>query len=100
MLLSAILIPAFNSVRLTGNAVGDRIGIMAVDNASTVGTATVLGGLAARVRAWLMQMEEPGSPLQGAMMRHIRPVAPALGWFRFAQATKRFDLVAAFLPND
>lgn len=51
-----------------------------MDNASTDDTATVLGSLAARVRAWLMRTEEPGSPLQGAMMRHIRSAALALGW--------------------
>ena len=99
MLPSAMLMPVSNSAHLISNTVGGCIGIVAVDNASTDGTATVLGGLAMRVRVWLMQMEEPGSPLRGAMMRYIRSAAPALGWLRFAQATKRFDFVAAFLPN-
>ena len=39
---------------------------------------------------------EPGSPLHRAMTRHIRSVELALGWFRFAQAIKRRDSVAAF----
>lgn len=39
---------------------------------------------------------EPGSPLHQAMRRHIRSVELALGWFRFAQAIKRRDPVAAF----
>ncbi len=38
---------------------------------------------------------EPGNPLHHAMMRHIRSVELALGWFRFAQAIKRRDPVAA-----
>ena len=39
---------------------------------------------------------EPGTPLHRAMRRHIRSVELALGWFRFAQAIKRRDPVAAF----
>ena len=39
---------------------------------------------------------EPGTPLHHAMRRHIRSVELALGWFRFAQAIKRRDPIAAF----
>ena len=38
----------------------------------------------------------PGTPLHHAMRRHIRSVELALGWFRFAQAIKRRDPIAAF----
>ena len=37
----------------------------------------------------------PNAPLRDAMERHIRAVELALGWFRFAQAIKRRDPVAA-----
>ena len=85
MPLSAMLIPAFNSAPLIGDAVGARIETMVVNNL-TGGRAAVLGSLAARnARAWLMQVEAPGRLLHGAMMRSIRSIALALGWLRFAQ---------------
>ena len=40
---------------------------------------------------------EPGSPLHRAVARHIRSVELALGWFRFAQAIKRRDPMAAVM---
>lgn len=79
MLLFALLTP-LSTPPIDQQCGRGRTGIMAVGNASTDDTATVLGSLAARVRAWLMQMGEPDSPLQGAMMRHIRSAALTLRW--------------------
>ncbi len=63
----------------------------------TVGhSADDLAGLIRVERALLSNPGvEPGTPLHHAMRRHIRSVELALGWFRFAQAVKRRDPIAA-----
>lgn len=70
MPLVSVIIPAFNSARLIGNAVGSaqaqsegRIEIIVVDDASTDGTAAVVEGLAAQdPRVRLVRMERNGGP--------------------------------------
>ncbi len=60
-------------------------------------TADDLAGLIRLERSLLSSPGvKPGGPLHRAMTRHIRSVELALGWFRFAQAVKRRDPVAAF----
>ena len=63
MLLSAILIPVFNSAHLIGDAVGGHIGIMVVGDVPADRTSATLGDLAARnIQAWLVRTEKPVSP--------------------------------------
>lgn len=76
MLPFAILIPAFSSAHLIGDAVGGCI-------------RAIVGGLA------VTQGKAPGSPLHGAMMRHIRPVALAPGRHVTRRHTGREGLRAA-----
>lgn len=88
MLPSAILISAFSSAHLIGDAVGGSIGVMATEGVLTGGTAAV-GGLA------VTQGEAPGSPSHGAVMRHICPVAVASGRRATRRHTGREGLRAA-----